>query len=669
MKRKLALLSLLFFVLSLMQAQECRVVNNPVAHLDGSWEVVGEPGNVVFAIVNDKLIYDNEIWSYKVVAKGKKITMEILSGSNHREIYIKDKGDGTLLLQNNKKEKGVLLTNERQHPAKSLSYCYEPQRVSPMFFTSGRAVIKGAFTNIPEALNANKIIKIISHECVTFSENNLSVNINDDGTFYAELDLPYAQYVYIIYGRELIRLFVEPNDTLTLVIDCLENFGTAKYYTRGMMAVAGNSLAAQVNRYAGIADGECTSYYNMYSAFKEMYEHASTPEKMYEYADTCAKRISGLLTSGVDVVDAYSISSRAKDILLTDILGNIFENQLSALMYYTENRFEKNEDGVIVKREDYVPIDRKRYFSILDRYSDELLNNRLFLSAAQWGLFNRAAFYLVDPTGQQKFLNKVNNYIKSDSSPNFRISLDLMLLNKYSPADRDVLCSMEYDSLFSRRMFFDMMFDETVKGLGDNAMDKFLLQASMGQYIGWNYRTVDEILESILYVLPHITDDIVRRELLCNLRKVIREREGGNGKAVPAAVSDFLKELNDKYPGEHIVLDFWGLGCGPCRSSMISQRPLVEKLRGKVRFCYICEDVTNDDEKAKTFLCENDIKGENIRVSLDTWNVLSTYFNFNGIPHVEVLSKDGDIMESEGRAIDLENLLEELLNEKIDVDY
>lgn len=643
-------------------------------YLSGDWEVVGEPGNVAFAIVNDKLLYDGDIWNYKAVTKGKNTTLRIASAGIQRELLIKDKGNGMILLQNNKNDKGLLLTRHEQHPATVAPYRYEPKNVSPIFFTAGKVVLKGAFTNIPAGTDESQIIKIVSHENITFKESNSMCEVGDDGTFFAEFDVPYAQYVSMLYGNQIISLFVEPNDTLAFIIDNLKYSRAWQCNAGGKISVAGNSLAAQVNRYTGVALSELTEYYNMNNAFKEMYKHTTDIDKIYEYAEICSKRITGLLTDGIAVVDAYPVSSRTKDILLTNTLGEIFQNQLSAIMYYGDNKYEKNPEGVIVKREDFVPLNREKYFSIFKKYSDELLDNRLFLSAfTNWALFNRAAFELMDDETAQtkylKFLNRTNHLFNDKFKTKVFIDLDFILFNKLSPANRDALSSIELDSIYTRKKYYNILFEETLRGLDSNLDSGFLLQATIGQHIFWNSSTVDELLEQLLYVMPHITDDIVRRELLRRMREIVREREGGGEKTQPARVTEFLKSLNDKYPDEHIVLDFWGLGCGPCRSGMISQRPLVENLRGKVRFCYISTNVSNPDAKVKEFFSENDIKGEDIRVSTDTWNVLSTYFNFNGIPHVEILSKDGNIVDTETHGIDLKKTLETLLGEKIDVNW
>ena len=45
--------------------------------LNGSWEEVGNPGNVVAAFIRDKMLYDGEVWKYSIDKRGNDITINI----------------------------------------------------------------------------------------------------------------------------------------------------------------------------------------------------------------------------------------------------------------------------------------------------------------------------------------------------------------------------------------------------------------------------------------------------------------------------------------------------------------------------------------------------------------------------------------------------------------
>ena len=176
-----------------------------------------------------------------------------------------------------------------------------------------------------------------------------------------------------------------------------------------------------------------------------------------------------------------------------------------------------------------------------------------------------------------------------------------------------------------------------------------MLQQAIMEFTNLKENDLGTTMELVAGVMPFITNPVVAGQLANGLRRIVAEREGGIEKKMRPEVALFLESLNKKYPGEVIILDFWGLGCGPCRSAMLAHRELVEKYAGKVHFVYICDAANNPEAAVNDFFTTNNIKGENMRVSADTWAYLSSHFNFSGIPHMEILLKDGTLYKSSDR--------------------
>lgn len=88
-------------------------------------------------------------------------------------------------------------------------------------------------------------------------------------------------------------------------------------------------------------------------------------------------------------------------------------------------------------------------------------------------------------------------------------------------------------------------------------------------------------------------------------------------------------------------LEFWGIGCAPCRTGMLGQRKLVEEMKEMpIRFLYLCQDKRS---VAEEFLHKNDIRGEHIFLTPDEWNYLSAKFGFSAIPFQIVIDRQGNI--------------------------
>lgn len=68
-----------------------------------------------------------------------------------------------------------------------------------------------------------------------------------------------------------------------------------------------------------------------------------------------------------------------------------------------------------------------------------------------------------------------------------------------------------------------------------------------------------------------------------------------------------------QYNGNTLFLDFWGMGCGLCRSGMLSLRKLVEEMKNELAMC----GAYWYDEDTKFFrFCGDDILTEDMTSDL-----------------------------------------------------
>ena len=128
--------------------------------LQGSWEPVGDAGNVVAAFMHNRLLYDGEVWKYTAVPKGKNITLDITCGGVMRQLIAVQKGNGNILLKKDKKDKGTLLTRKAQ-PTGDDGYTYNPSTATPLFFRHGKVVLKGCVINNNTGSEQQKLMKIL----------------------------------------------------------------------------------------------------------------------------------------------------------------------------------------------------------------------------------------------------------------------------------------------------------------------------------------------------------------------------------------------------------------------------------------------------------------------------------------------------------------------------
>ena len=110
-----------------------------------------------------------------------------------------------------------------------------------------------------------------------------------------------------------------------------------------------------------------------------------------------------------------------------------------------------------------------------------------------------------------------------------------------------------------------------------------------------------------------------------------------------APMADLIRSLCAKYPGRFLIIDFWGMGCGPCRSSIQSSKQKRAEIakRDDVKLVFIAGERTTDGSDAyKKYVDEWLADEETVCVTNADFTRLQELFHFNGIPHYETITPD-----------------------------
>jgi len=110
-----------------------------------------------------------------------------------------------------------------------------------------------------------------------------------------------------------------------------------------------------------------------------------------------------------------------------------------------------------------------------------------------------------------------------------------------------------------------------------------------------------------------------------------------------APMADLIRRLCEKYPDRILVIDFWGMGCGPCRSAIQSSKQKRAEIakRDDVKLVFIAEERTVDGSEAyRKYVAEWLADEETVCVTNADFTRLQELFRFNGIPHYETITPD-----------------------------
>ena len=110
----------------------------------------------------------------------------------------------------------------------------------------------------------------------------------------------------------------------------------------------------------------------------------------------------------------------------------------------------------------------------------------------------------------------------------------------------------------------------------------------------------------------------------------------------PSAV--LIRALCARNPGRYLMIDFWGMSCGPCRAAIQMSKELRAEIakRDDVKLIFIAEERTAEgSDEYKKYVSEWLADEETICMTKADFARMEELFHFNGIPHYETITPDG----------------------------
>lgn len=100
-----------------------------------------------------------------------------------------------------------------------------------------------------------------------------------------------------------------------------------------------------------------------------------------------------------------------------------------------------------------------------------------------------------------------------------------------------------------------------------------------------------------------------------------------------------LRHLSE-FKGKYILIDFWGIGCGPCIASIPEMKEVEEHYKDRLVVVGIC----NDDEKNwKALIKEKELKGNQWREKQTGGARLAIRYQVKSLPNYVLIAPDGKI--------------------------
>ena len=154
---------------------------------------------------------------------------------------------------------------------------------------------------------------------------------------------------------------------------------------------------------------------------------------------------------------------------------------------------------------------------------------------------------------------------------------------------------------------------------------------------------VPSVEERFAQFLTHITHPYIRQKAEAYYASKMAETDIATPLPEDNPSAEIIRQLCAKYPGRILMIDFWGMGCGPCRGAIQSSKEKRAEIakRNDVKLVFIAGERTAEGSDAyHKYVNEWLADEETICVTNIEFNRLQELFRFNGIPHYETITPD-----------------------------
>lgn len=515
--------------------------------------------------------------------------------------------------------------------------------INEYHYRAGTVCFRGEFVNVPADKYPPHILLIIEDN-FTRTEENVLVTVNDDGSFNSNVHIPHSATVYLRadgYENSLPNdLYFFVGDTVTLSVDVAAR----------STSVAPGSICYWVNRCRPISqEPYAKSPYGDLSEYSRIYKQGRKAVEDYcRNTGKVMEKVMKDIDEGCFVLPA-DINPIAAEIIKNDAIYEGLYNMMSLRSMYNYTAIYPKFDSISgrtvpVKNEAFEPLDNKWFYKFLKKHEKRLLDNpKALLYSVAGSLVNCAEFGIYE---ELKFYsNEIVLPVTGGTSQEIQdYAFGFVMPTDYDAQFLQAVLPMRNDTLLTVSDYWSLAMECSSKATGLSA-NSFMGQWCMMRYI-FGFK-IDEHESSPDYAasyvagtMPYITSPILSHHFTKAYREYVKKFEVKTTPEENLATDPVIQRIIAPYKGNVLFLDFWNMGCGPCRAGMMEQRNFIKDMQGKpVKFLYITEDKYR--ESSEEWLGKTYIEGEHIYISSADWEYLQAKLRFIGIPFSCIIDREG----------------------------
>ena len=636
----------------------------PLAAVKGNWFKTDGSGQWEYGIYDSITIMNNRIYTNESIRKkGKRI-----------EMTVKDKQNGTIrtLLITPQKSGNCIIktdqTNELSYTRqKAAISTIEPDNGFQQFFRKDTACLQGYIDGYDPRLGFETGLVYLSNE-LTREDYPTVVQIDKDGSFTCKFVIHHPVEQSLTLNNDWIPFYIEPGQTLTMYID--------------WEAIMARSRARDhyfpINNIAYMGPTAPFSYIlsDFSKSIPYRYEDLSKSQKTLtpnQYKEHMRPIIAQWKHIADSVCRVYHPSLKAVCLIKNKVklqTGNAFFDFAMSRDYYAKQ--DTANQALKVKEDDSyydflkeMPLDDKTILA--DEKADVFTNRFEFMAPLRKAYSDEVEGSVEIPfTYPEKPLL---TFLK-EKGVKLNAEQEAIRQKQEKLAGQEIkitLAELQEDDRKTSALFKQKEKSQQEEDRASIAMEQ-KYEEKKNAIITRLCNTPNPLLWQIAkvrrltYDLQNIKTKTIAREYIDSLKQeftapfLVAETEQLFENAYPSEdaksyqlpegkATDIFRNIIKNHPGKVLFVDFWATSCGPCRSGIEATADLRKKYKDhpEFQFIYITGERESPAGAYKQYV-EKHLKGEaSYYVTGTEYNYLRQLFHFNGIPHYELVEKDGSI--------------------------
>lgn len=498
-------------------------------------------------------------------------------------------------------------------------------------FSRGRTLISGIIDSYdPRAYG--DLIQVNLENCIGQKRLTTNIHINPDGSFSKELDMLSSGELTLLFTNiDMLSLYAEPGEDLFIYVDPeIMKLRQAGVKTDKPTFSFGGSLG-EINN--GIINAPKLSYVRYDNRKSQQENH----RKIDDTAEKWTEKTENYISANPSL---HPIATRY---LRSNILSFTAFNHLDHLD--RSNSSEKKDTAFILKifSEVLPPVWTADSIILTTDMASGLMNRISYCrlpyltgairnhSVTPDSAAMRKLIYARKKREAEKESNLSGSQELGQSKPEPAKKRINQLAHPFNSTEKYTRALMDFAGLMEASLF--MQVNEAAY------VCSYLIPHDLGP-IEETMATIDSLR---LITRPELRDAVAEyyEGLYATRPYHLPDTEGGK----------ILKSIIAPYKGKAVIVDFWTLGCGPCRLEIETWKEFRDENRtGKdYVFVFVTNDEESQEEPYEKYVAKNLNNDITLRIPHNDFLLIKEELNFNSYPRKILFDPEGRVVNSNFR--------------------